>query len=77
MRGTAARREQGIADPVLASMVHDMGLETAPHYAAATPKIQAYRDSWVILARLPEKSDCRHEIVEAVGGSPSTDFPKL
>jgi hypothetical protein len=52
MRGMTPRREQGMADPVLASMVHAMGLETAPHYAAATPKIQAYRDSWVILAPL-------------------------
>jgi ferredoxin len=40
-----------MADPVLASMVHALGLETAPHYTAATPKIQAYRDSWVKLAK--------------------------
>ncbi|MDH3445015.1 MAG: 4Fe-4S dicluster domain-containing protein, partial [Deltaproteobacteria bacterium] len=39
-----------MADPVLASMVHAAGLETARHYTAATPKIQAYRDSWVKLA---------------------------
>jgi hypothetical protein len=39
-----------MADPVLASMVHAMGLETARHYTAATPKVQAYRDSWVKLA---------------------------
>jgi epoxyqueuosine reductase len=51
MRGTTPRREQGMADPVLASMVHALGLETAPHYTAATPKIQAYRDSWVKLAK--------------------------
>ncbi|HEU4345706.1 MAG TPA: hypothetical protein VFU31_29505, partial [Candidatus Binatia bacterium] len=50
MRGTTPRREQGMADPVLASMVHALGLETAPHYTAATPKVQAYRDSWVKLA---------------------------
>ncbi len=50
MRGTTPRREQGMADPVLASMVHALGLETARHYTAATPKIQAYRDSWVKLA---------------------------
>src|SRR6266511_5472919 len=52
MRGTTPRREQGMADPVLASMVHAAGLETARHYTAATPKIQAYRDSWVKLAPL-------------------------
>ena len=51
MRGTTPRREQGMADPVLASMVHALGLETARHYTAATPKIQAYRDSWVKLAK--------------------------
>ena len=50
MRGTTPRREQGMADPVLAEMVHATGLQTARHYAAATPKIQAYRDSWVKLA---------------------------
>src|SRR6266542_207563 len=31
-------------------MVHALGMETARHYTAATPKIQAYRDSWVKLA---------------------------
>ena len=51
MRGTTPRREQGMADPVLAAMVHGMGLETAPHFAAATPKIQAYRDRWAELAK--------------------------
>ena len=40
-----------MADPVLASMVHALGLETAQHYTAATPKIQAYRNSWVKLAK--------------------------
>src|SRR6266702_3900290 len=50
MRGITPRREQGMADPVLASMVHALGMETARHYTAATPKIQAYRDSWVKLA---------------------------
>ena len=50
MRGITPRREQGMADPVLASMVHAAGMETARHYTAATPKIQAYRDSWVKLA---------------------------
>lgn len=52
MRGTTPRREQGMADPVLAAMVHGMGLETAPHFSAATPKIQAYRDRWAELAKL-------------------------
>lgn len=40
-----------MADPVLASMVHAMGLETARHYTAATPRIQAYRDRWAELAK--------------------------
>ncbi|MFQ5682989.1 MAG: 4Fe-4S dicluster domain-containing protein [Candidatus Binatia bacterium] len=50
MRGTTPRRNQGMADPVLASMVHARGLEPAPHYAAATPKIKAYRRRWADLA---------------------------
>jgi epoxyqueuosine reductase len=40
-----------MADPVLASMVHAMGLETAPHYSAATPIIKAYRQRWADLAK--------------------------
>ena len=28
------------------------------------------------LQRIPEKSDCRYEIAEAVGGSPSTNSAK-
>jgi ferredoxin len=51
MRGTTPRREQGMADPVLASMVHALGLKQAPHYTAATPKVQAYRDRWAELAK--------------------------
>jgi epoxyqueuosine reductase len=51
MRGTTPRREQGMADPVLASMVRALGLETARHYTAATPKVQAYRDRWAELAK--------------------------
>jgi hypothetical protein len=39
-----------MADPVLASMVRAQGMENARHYMAATPKVQAYRDSWVKLA---------------------------
>lgn len=35
-----------MADPVLASMVHAAGMETARHYTAMTPKVQAYRASW-------------------------------
>lgn len=46
MRGTTPRREQGMADPVLASMVREMGLDDAPHYKAATPKVAAYRRRW-------------------------------
>lgn len=51
MRGTTPRREQGMADPVLASMVHALGLESAPHYSAAKPGIQAYRNRWAELAK--------------------------
>jgi ferredoxin len=39
-----------MADPVLAEMVHTMGLPEAPHYAAVKPTIQAYRRRWVELA---------------------------
>jgi epoxyqueuosine reductase len=39
-----------MADPVLAEMVHAMGLKEAPHYAAFKPTIQAYRRRWVELA---------------------------
>jgi len=39
-----------MADPLLASMVHALGMETARHYTVAAPKIQAYRDSWLKLA---------------------------
>lgn len=35
-----------MADPVLASMVYAMGLKMAPHYSAATPRVQGYRDRW-------------------------------
>lgn len=38
MRGTTPKREQGMADPVLASMVREMGLDEAPHYKAAAPR---------------------------------------
>ena len=50
MRGITPRREQGIADPVLAEMVKTMGLAEAPHYAAIKPTIQALRRRWVELA---------------------------
>lgn len=49
MRGSTPRREQGMADPVLASMVHALGLKTARHYTAATPKVKAYRQRWADL----------------------------
>jgi epoxyqueuosine reductase len=39
-----------MADPVLAEMVHAMGLKEAPHYATFKPTIQAYRRRWVELA---------------------------
>jgi epoxyqueuosine reductase len=50
MRGTTPRREQGMADPVLAEMVHATGATESRHYAAVKPTIQAYRASWVKLA---------------------------
>jgi ferredoxin len=43
-----------MADPVLASMVHALGLETARHYTAATPNVQAYRARWAELAKFRE-----------------------
>jgi epoxyqueuosine reductase QueG len=39
-----------MADPVLASMVRATGQTNSRHYLAATPQVQAYRDSWVKLA---------------------------
>src|SRR3970040_2363671 len=50
MRGITPRREQGMADPVLAEMVHATGATESRHYAAVKPTIQAYRASWVKLA---------------------------
>ena len=47
MRGTTPRRMQGLADPVLASMVHDMGLDQVPHYASRSDKVNAYTARWV------------------------------
>lgn len=45
-----------MADPVLASMVHAMGLENAPHYTAGTPEIKAHRDRWAELAKYRDGS---------------------
>ena len=50
MRGITPRREQGMADPVLAEMVHATGSTESRHFAAVKPAIQAYRASWVKLA---------------------------
>ncbi len=50
MRGITPRREQGMADPVLAEMVHATGATESRHYAAVKPVIQAFRASWVKLA---------------------------
>ena len=50
MRGITPRREQGMADPVLAEMVHATGATESRHYAAVKPVIQAYRASWGKLA---------------------------
>src|SRR5687767_9829383 len=50
MRGITPRREQGMADPVLAEMVHATGAPESRHFAAVKPTIQAYRASWVKLA---------------------------
>ena len=55
MHGITARREQGMADPVLAEMVHAKGATESRHYAAVKPVIQAYRASWVEIApRFPK-----------------------
>ena len=37
MRGITPRREQGMADPVLAEMVHATGATESRHYAAVKP----------------------------------------
>ena len=50
MRGITPRREQGMADPVLAEMVHATGATESRHFAAVKPVIQAYRRRWVDLA---------------------------
>ena len=50
MRGITPRREQGMADPVLAEMVRATGATESRHYTAVKPTIQAYRASWVKLA---------------------------
>ena len=50
MRGIPPRREQGMADPVLAEMVHATGATESRHFVAVKPTIQAYRASWVKLA---------------------------
>jgi len=50
MRGITPRREQGMADPVLAEMVYATGATESRHYAAVKPTIQAYRASWVTIA---------------------------
>lgn len=47
MRGTTPRRMQGLADPVLANMVHDLGLEEVPHYASRSEKVVGYTNRWV------------------------------
>ena len=50
MRGITPRREQGMADPVLAEMVRATGATESKHYAAVKPVIQAYRAAWVKIA---------------------------
>ncbi len=47
MQGTTQRRLQGMADPVLASMVRAMGLEEAPHYSTRSPKVMEYVNRWM------------------------------
>ena len=50
MRGITPRREQGMADPVLAEMVRATGATESKHYAAIKPVIQGYRAAWVKIA---------------------------
>ena len=47
MRGTTPRRMQGLADPVLSTMVHDLGLTEVPHYASRSEKVVGYTNRWV------------------------------
>jgi len=47
MRGTTPRRNQGMADPVLASMVRSMGLDQAPSQANRSPEVAAHNRRWM------------------------------
>ena len=47
MRGTTPRRMQGMADPVLASMVHSMGADEVPHYASRSETVVGYTNRCV------------------------------
>ena len=65
MRGITPRREQGMADPVLAEMVHATGATESRHYAAVKPVIQAYRASWVKIApRRDGEVNAQHRSVD-------------
>lgn len=47
MQGTTPRRLQGMADPLLASMVRAMGLGESPQFAARSPQVMAYVNRWL------------------------------
>jgi len=58
-----------MADPVLASMVHDIGLEQVPHYASRSPKVNEYVSRWEGNAKLrngpvnPERAPATNQAV--------------
>ncbi len=47
MHGTTPRRMQGMADPVLASMVRAIGLDKVPSQSNRPPKVNEYNQRWV------------------------------
>ncbi|MBI2910777.1 MAG: 4Fe-4S dicluster domain-containing protein [Chloroflexi bacterium] len=47
MQGTTPKRMQGLADPVLAAMVRELGLDDAPHYTHRPPRSREYVTRWV------------------------------
>ncbi len=47
MRGTTPRRMQGMADPVLASMVRAMGLDKAPSQSSRPQKVTEFNNRWM------------------------------
>ncbi len=68
MRGTTPRRMQGMADPVLASMVRAMSLEKAPHYKSRPPnQAKSCCDPWAKNAIVRPKRRIKKEKDGSVG----------